>query len=156
MPVKARTREEAARRAFADRTKWDGDCLVWTGALVRGYGTFFAEGALVYAHRYAYENARGPIPTEMHIDHECHNAACVNPEHLRVATPTQNTRNRRGADRGRKHNLPRGVTPNGKGYRARVYCDNICHGQTFSTVEEAAAWASSKRHELYGEYAGKD
>ena len=43
----------------------------------------------------AYQWAHGPIPEGMVIDHTCHNKACVNPDHLRLATIKQNAENAR-------------------------------------------------------------
>ena len=44
----------------------------------------------------AYEDANGPIPDGLVIDHLCRIPSCVNPEHLEAVTPAVN--NRRGAD----------------------------------------------------------
>ena len=93
----------------------------------------------------------------MFIDHMCYVRSCVNTGHLRLATPQENQQNRSGAWRGRKHDLPRGVTPSGRGtYYARVNHNgaNLYLG-TFSTPEEASAAAQNKRALLYGEFAGR-
>jgi len=42
------------------------------------------------AHRVAWELIRGPIPSDMTIDHLCRNRGCVNPVHLEVVTATEN------------------------------------------------------------------
>ena len=44
------------------------------------------------AHRIAYESANGPIPDGQQIRHMCHNPSCVNPEHLKAGTQTDNSR----------------------------------------------------------------
>lgn len=44
------------------------------------------------AHRWFYEQARGPIPPGYQLDHLCRNRACVNPEHLEVVTRRTNAR----------------------------------------------------------------
>ena len=41
---------------------------------------------MVYAHRFAYELAYGPIPEGLELDHLCRNASCVRPTHLEAVT----------------------------------------------------------------------
>jgi len=43
-----------------------------------------------YAHRLAYERARGPIPDGLVIDHLCRNRWCCNPDHLEAVTNEEN------------------------------------------------------------------
>ena len=108
-------------------------------------------------HRYAWEEAYGPIPDGMMIDHICHNRTCVDVDHLRLATVAQNSANRAGAHRFRKHNLPRGVYPHGPNYMARVEHLGVTHYfGTYATPEEASAVAVRARHDLFGEFAGRD
>lgn len=71
-------------------------CWVWArGPGPSGYGVKSVNGKRVRAHRHYYEQAKGPIPDGLQIDHLCRNPACVNPEHLEAVTQAQNTR--RGA-----------------------------------------------------------
>jgi hypothetical protein len=77
--------------------KADG-CWEWTAHRgVDGYGRFIVDRAPRLAHRVAFEEANGPIPAGMEIDHLCHNRACVNPKHLRIATRSLNAQNMQGA-----------------------------------------------------------
>ena len=130
--------------------------IIWTGALTGdGYGRLRVNGRTVPAHRYSWEREHGPVPAGMFIDHMCFERACVNPEHLRLATISQNNANRSGAQKGRVHDLPRGVYRHGRGYRAQVTVGGVRHHLgTFSTPEEASAAAQTKRALLFGEFAG--
>lgn len=68
-----------------------GGCHAWTAYRTKdGYGQLWVDGGLVYAHRFAYEQARGPIPYGMQIDHICNVRFCVNVAHLQCVTPQQN------------------------------------------------------------------
>ena len=70
-------------------------CWIWTGAQGnKGYGRFWLNGKLQQAHRVAWEIVNGPIPETMQLDHKCRNRACCNPEHLRLASNTENCINR--------------------------------------------------------------
>lgn len=83
---------------FAAKTRREGECVVWTGARSSdGYGLFWADGTMVLAHRWAYEQARGPIPARLVLDHipTCRNRPCVRVTHLEPVTSAENTR--RGA-----------------------------------------------------------
>ncbi|KPC66443.1 hypothetical protein ADL27_59345 [Streptomyces sp. NRRL F-6602] len=59
-----------------------GPCWMWTGSTNGRYGRIGKQ----YAHRLAYESAKGPIPEGLQIDHLCRNTLCVNPEHLEAVT----------------------------------------------------------------------
>jgi len=69
----------------------DSDCWEWTAYKERGgYGTFY-DGYPVMAHRWSYEQARGPIPPGLTLDHKCRSRSCVNPAHLEIVTGKENT-----------------------------------------------------------------
>lgn len=46
-------------------------------------------GGCALAHRVYYEQAKGPIPQGLQIDHLCRMPACVNAEHLEAVTAAQ-------------------------------------------------------------------
>lgn len=144
--------------AFLARTEpllWSG-CIIWTGGTSGdGYGMLRVNGRMVKAHRYAWERERGPIPDDRVLDHTCWNRACVNPQHLRLATISQNNAYLSGARKGRKHDLPRGVVRKRNGYQARVNTNGrLINAGTFPTIERAEIAVKNCRAFYYGEYAG--
>lgn len=67
-----------------------GDCWLWTGWRTNGYGRFTTNGKNWRAHRFAFEEMRGPIPEGLQLDHLCRVRHCVNPDHLEPVTRQQN------------------------------------------------------------------
>ena len=49
------------------------------------------------AHRAMYEQARGPIPEGLWLDHLCRQKRCMRPDHLEPVTPAVNRQRRMGA-----------------------------------------------------------
>jgi HNH endonuclease len=91
---------------FWRRVEMRGECLVWTGACDRdGYGVFnlprddtpSGERVWIYAHRFVWTLAHGPIPDGMQVLHDCDNPPCITDGHLFLGTNLDNV-----ADRVRK------------------------------------------------------
>ena len=146
----------SVEESFAIRTKQQGDCVVWTGNKdPRGYGLVYVNGANRSVHRFVWEREKGPIPDGYQIDHICHNTACFKIDHLRIATPKENSFNRKGAYSNSRSGV-RNVSPHGKKWQVRIRKDNVLHYfGSYETLEEAAEVASQKRKELFGDFAGR-
>jgi hypothetical protein len=66
-------------------------CWIWVKSVnKKGYGQLKRGSATSHAHRWYYEQAKGPIPAGLVIDHLCRVRACVNPDHLEPVTNQEN------------------------------------------------------------------
>ena len=85
--------DEKAKKRFFDKVVVDPEtgCHNWTGGQNgKGYGLFSIGVKKYYAHRVAYELAKGKIPEGLEIDHLCRVRDCVNPDHLEAVTHKEN------------------------------------------------------------------
>lgn len=148
---KARIKSDPAK-ALLIRSVDSGSCRVWTGAHTRnGYGVLRVGASNKLAHRFAYEQANGPVPPGLVIDHMCHNRACINIGHLRTVTPKQNVENN-GQQSKRNKSGVRGVS---WAKNANKWTANVCHNYhriylgLFDSIPEAEAAVIAKRNELF-------
>lgn len=80
---------------FWSRTRWEGECLVWTGPTIKSGGNT-RRGAInrqrkhILVYRFAYMLICGPIPAGLQILHSCDNPLCINPKHLFSGTQADN------------------------------------------------------------------
>ena len=97
-------------------------CWIWTAANNGvGYGRFKWDGAVGYAHRFAYEAFVGPIPNGLQLDHLCRVRACCNPAHLEPVTQQVNIMRGRTPEVMRLRHAARTHCPAGHEYRG----DNV-------------------------------
>ena len=98
---------DVAERLFTN-TEVQGDCLIWKGMTVDGYGRigvgvsfgkgmgkYFSHPVLTHRLAYALSNdlppsQHAPVNKTLVINHICRNRACVNASHLEVITQKEN------------------------------------------------------------------
>ena len=155
-PLAGRIVYSTPEEAFSNHTVWVDGCLIWTRAKnALGYGTLQSNNKLLSAHVFAWESNNGPIPGGHEIDHICWNPSCVNIDHLRLATTSENQSNRSGAS-SRSSVGVRNVYKNGNKWKVQLrYKGEHKYYGTFDSITEAAVVAEQARKDLFGEFAGR-
>jgi HNH endonuclease len=75
-------------------------CILWVGrSTINGYGMLNWQQQPWLAHRLAWSEVHGRIPSAMNVLHRCDVRTCINPDHLFLGTTSDNMRDRREKER---------------------------------------------------------
>lgn len=136
---------------FWPRVDKTGTCWNWTGQIIGGYGRFWVREKNWLAHRFVFVLIGQDLPSDMEVDHRCHNKRCVNPDHLRLTTHKENRENHNGPTRISRSGI-RGVhwQRNEQRWRVTVTHNDIRHhGGTFTDLKKAEQAAIALRNRLH-------
>ena len=143
------------------------DCWIWRGATAQPtngnhvkpqiYGKIAGprtpSGRTIWlAHRLSWVMKNGEIPEGMLVDHKCHNTLCVNPAHLRLVTPKQNSENRSGSAITRNSSGKRGVRWNPQAGKWHAYYSHNRRSHfvgLFDDLDAAAEAARQARNKVF-------
>lgn len=147
---------KGSRRSFWSYVNKTDGCWLWTGFCTKdGYGRVTHKRKPVRAHRYSWAQAYGDIPDGLHVLHRCDVRTCVNPAHLFLGTPADNSadkiaKGRQDCPRGDEHSGARMTSADvlrirelrARGVPVREIAKRV--GMPRSTVQHAASgysWA---------------
>jgi hypothetical protein len=82
-------------------------CWIWNAALRAGeYSYLWHNGKASSAHIVFWEERNGPVPEGLILDHfVCDTKRCVNPEHVKPVTNSQNVQRGKPLRRKKSHGL---------------------------------------------------
>lgn len=120
-------------------------CWLWIGRKnPHGYGHFRRNNKCILVHRFVYAEVKGD-PEGLFVCHKCDTPACINPDHLFLGTPKDNTRDMVRKGRGVSSSRIAGICKGSYGkWRVVRYYDGKQHHHGYYPSLDAAIEANSK------------
>lgn len=111
----------------------EDECWEWKGYFhAWGYGRFYYDHSMHYAHRVSYAIANNDDIDGLFVRHTCDNPPCVNPNHLLKGTAADNTHDmleRGRASCGEKHStILKRVAARGESHKSALYPESLPRG----------------------------
>lgn len=95
------------------------ECWEWQGCKNKyGYGRTMRHPKNIFTHRLMYELYYGLKPGKSVVMHTCDNPPCINPDHLRIGTHTENMQDM--TNKGRRVSLGGESNPSAKLTKSKV------------------------------------